>query len=367
MKFCKIQDFCITGSGSTPSRSRLEEYYGGNIPWVKSGELKNNIVLNTDEHVTDEGYKAARLKLVPKGAILVAMYGATVGQISELGLNATTNQAVCHIIPDPELCNSSYLKSYLKSRIRELQDKRVGGGQPNISQQIIKTLQIPLPPLEEQKRIADILDKADALRQKRKQAIAKLDTLLQSIFLDMFGDPIINPKGWEVITLKELLDFKTGKLDSNAAAEDGIYHFFTCSRETYKINSFAFDCEALILSGNNASADYSVKYYSGKFNAYQRTYVLSLKNPENTYRFFRYMLEYKLKEFKRISKGSNTKYLTLGLLHPIKVIQPSYGKQLEFNSKILAIEKHKAKLAMELESLETLFNSLQQRAFKGEL
>lgn len=201
----KIEDFCRTGSGGTPSRSKPEYFDGGAIPWVKSGELKTRFVSSTEESITDAAVEQSAAKLVPKGALLIAMYGATVGEVSELAMDATTNQAICHIVPDPNLCDRGYLYQYLSAIKPELLDRRVGGGQPNISQAIIKSLSVPLPPLPEQRRIAAILDKADALRAKRREAITKLDQLLQSVFLEMFGDPSRNNFGWRVLPLGELL------------------------------------------------------------------------------------------------------------------------------------------------------------------
>lgn len=243
----------------------------------------------------------------------------------------------------------------------------VGGSLLRARPAVVAKIEIPLPPLPEQRRIAAILDKADALREKRRQAIAKLDTLLQSVFLEMFGDPVVNPKGWRVQPLSELLQFRTGKLDSNAMVEGGEYPFFTCSRETYQIDHYAFDCEALLLAGNNANADYSVKHYKGKFNAYQRTYVITLQNPKHSYTYMKNALERKLQEMKMLSKGTNTKYLTLSILQNLKVQVPDEVMQASFEEVASRIDGQREKYEMSLRKIDELFNSLQQRAFSGEL
>ncbi|WP_458379601.1 restriction endonuclease subunit S [Pseudomonas chlororaphis] len=219
----KIEDFCHTGSGGTPSRSKSEYFEAGTIPWVKSGELKARFVTNTEEAITDAAVKNSSVKLVPKGSLLIAMYGATVGEVSELAMDAATNQAICHIVPDPNVCDRGYLFQYLSSIKSELLDRRVGGGQPNISQAIIKSLEVPLPALSEQRRIAAILDKADALRAKRREAIAKLDQLLQSVFLEMFGDPVTNPKGWPMKLFGEVCEssFRNGLSPSTSGSVPG--------------------------------------------------------------------------------------------------------------------------------------------------
>lgn len=178
----------------------------------------------------------------------------------------------------------------------------VGGSLLRARPAEVAKIKIPLPPLPEQRRIAAILDKADALRAKRREAIAKLDQLLQSVFLEMFGDPVTNPKGWPVETLGELIDFATGKLDSNAAEENGEYPFFTCSRTPSRINTYAFDCEALLLAGNNAAGQYWVKHYVGRFNAYQRTYVLRVKSGLCDYTYMKQVIQSRLLDLQRMSK-----------------------------------------------------------------
>ncbi|MCV2894573.1 restriction endonuclease subunit S [Lentibacter sp. XHP0401] len=206
----ELQSFCRTGSGTTPSRKNAE-FYEGTIPWVKSGELRETEICSTAEHVSAEALEKTPLKLVPKGALLVAMYGATVGRVGLLGIEATTNQAVCHVVPDPSKADTGYMFHLLQAKAAELVARGVGGAQPNISQGIIKSLKIPVPPLEEQKRIAGILDQADALRRLRTRALDKLNTLGQAIFHEMFGDVVRNSKGWaDKDYLESIADIASG-------------------------------------------------------------------------------------------------------------------------------------------------------------
>lgn len=136
-------------------------------------------------------------------------------------------------------------------------------------------------------------------------------------------------KGYPVLKWEKVFNTTTGKLDSNAAVEEGKYPFFTCSKEELKIDKFAFDQEALLLAGNNAAGKYDVKYYKGKFNAYQRTYVLGLKE-EWSYQLFRYQLEDKLIYLQQKSLGGLTKYLTMKILNELDFIIPPMEKQIEF-------------------------------------
>jgi type I restriction enzyme S subunit len=231
----------------------------------------------------------------------------------------------------------------------------------------LKRADVVLPPLEEQQRLAAILDQSDTLRAKRRTALAQLDILAQAIFLDLFGDSLANPRGWPQENLETFFHFRTGKLDSNAAVTAGQFPFFTCSRDDLRIDTFAFDCEALLLAGNNASADYSVKHYKGKFNAYQRTYVITLRNERNSYKYAQFVLANRLAEMKRISKGTSTKYLTMELLNKIRIPVPPEQLQTEFTHRVAAIEKLRITHRASLTALEALFAVLQVRAFRGEL
>jgi type I restriction enzyme, S subunit len=136
------------------------------------------------------------------------------------------------------------------------------------------------------------------------------------------------------VKAKELVTFKTGKLDSNAAEEGGLYPFFTCAQTTYQINSFAFDAECVLLAGNNAGAIFPLKYYNGKFNAYQRTYIIETKqkNKLNIRYFYFFLMPY-LKAFEQQATGATTKFLTMKILNNIQVALP----EIEVQDKIAAI------------------------------
>lgn len=131
-----------------------------------------------------------------------------------------------------------------------------------------------------------------------------------------------------IAALADLVSIKTGKLNSNAAVENGAYPFFTCSRETYKVDTYSFDCEAVLLAGNNANGVYPVKYYKGRFDAYQRTYVIrSVDERVLNNRYLFYALQLELDLLQSLSTGSATKFLTLTILNALKVRVPSLGDQ----------------------------------------
>lgn len=156
-RFVRLGDVCKTTSGGTPSRTR-KDYYGGSIPWVKSGELCDGVVINIYETITEEGLNSSSAKVFPKGSLLIALYGATVGRLGILSRDAATNQAVCAIFPH-EGIDTKYLFWFLRSIRSELIDMGQGGAQPNISQGIVKDILFPLVPLEEQWKIVAEIEK----------------------------------------------------------------------------------------------------------------------------------------------------------------------------------------------------------------
>jgi len=129
---------------------------------------------------------------------------------------------------------------------------------------------------------------------------------------------------WKEISLGDCVSFQTGKLNSNAARADGAYPFFTCSQETFRINTFSFDCECVLLAGNNANGIYPLKFFNGKFDAYQRTYVIRSTDTQSLdNRFLYYALRLQLELMRSISTGAATKFLTLTILKDIRLRKPS--------------------------------------------
>lgn len=161
----KIRDICSLGSGGTPSRSR-SEYYKGNIPWIKTGEVVNEEILDTEEHITEEAIADSSAKLYPKGSIIIAMYGQgdTRGRTAKLGVDATTNQA-CAVLYniDTDIICTDYLWYYLQSRYHDMRSLASGNNQPNLNAGKINNYNIVVPPKEVQEEIVTYI-----MNQKNK-------------------------------------------------------------------------------------------------------------------------------------------------------------------------------------------------------
>lgn len=227
----KLKNLCEMNSGGTPSRSR-KDYYGGEICWAKISDIENadnGVIYNTEEKITKAGLNSINNRIFSKGILLLAMYGS-VGKIAFTGTEMSTNQAILGIkIIDQGRLDYSFLKYWFETIKEKLLNRAVGGTLQNISLGIVNELEIPLPPLPIQKRIVEVLNAADTLRKKDQELLKKYDELAQAIFIDMFGDPIKNEKGWEVKQLKELSikihSGNTPKGGSNVYVDSGILFF----------------------------------------------------------------------------------------------------------------------------------------------
>ena len=176
------------------------------------------------------------------------------------------------------------------------------------------------------------------------------------------------PVSWNYITLGDVCNYTTGKLDSNAARDGGQYPFFTCSQETFKIDRYSFDQEALLLAGNNARAIYSVKYYNGKFDVYQRTYVISIKDTNIcSYKYLFYELTRKLEMLRISSLGSTTKYLTAGIIKGLKIVFPPLDEQEEIATILGAIDEKLITESNRKNYLNHLFKTMLNNLMTGQV
>ena len=225
---------------------------------------------------------------------------------------------------------------------------------------VVKELQICIYSRDEQNEIVRVHEKIDYLIEQRHAETTYLDQLVKSRFIELFGEPELNPRDLPVLPWGAVFQTTTGKLDSNAMVENGRYPFFTCAKESYKIDSYAFDCEALLLAGNNAAGIYDVKHYKGKFNAYQRTYVLRLMNEKWSYILFKRQLEDKLRYLQSQSKGTNTRYLTLGILNELRFVVPPIAEQEQFAAFVEQTDKSKYYSSLSFKYCQAAANTYRQ-------
>ena len=270
-----------------------------------------------------------------------------------------------HILKFNNMETQRFVELYLESI--PLDEYITGAAQPKLNQKALNSIPIPIPPLPEQQRIVAILD--DAFESI---AIAKANAEKNLQNAKALFESYLHSDNAEKAFLGDLVDIKTGKLDANAAVEGGQYPFFTCSRDVFAIDKFAFDCEAILLAGNNAVGDFNVKHYKGKFNAYQRTYVITVNEQMKIlYRFLYFQMLKSLKKFKEQSVGAGTKFLKIGMIKELEIDLPSIDEQQRIVSTMDAVREETQRLEslyqQKITALDELKKALLHQVFSGQL
>lgn len=217
-----MQEIAQWGSGGTPSR-KVSEYYNGDISWVKTGELNDDYIFETEEHITQEAISHSSAKIYPTDTVVIAMYGATIGKVGILGIPAATNQACACAIVRPST-DYKYLFYYAQSQKDDFIKKGKGGAQPNISQEIIKFHQFPLPPLAEQHRIVDRIEslfaKLDEAKEKAQAVLDSFETRKAAILHKAFTGELTAK--WREEHGVSVDNWKTTRFDSVAAIRSNL-------------------------------------------------------------------------------------------------------------------------------------------------
>lgn len=379
--------------GKTPSRNN-SSYWGKGNTWVTISDMNECMELfNTKEEITDYAVKEARINLVNQGTLLFS-FKLSIGKVALAGKNLYTNEAIAAL----KIFNENKVdKKYLYYVLKEFDftgtgDKAVKG--LTLNKKKLEVLQIPLPILEIQKKIAEILDKADALRQQDEKIIEKYDQLTQSIFLDMFGDPMTNPKGWVVKKFGDYIEY-LADIGSNGSNETVANNLLMSNTKDYAIM-----IRTVNLSSNNFSQN--LKYISKKtYDFFSKSqifggelimnkigsagefwimpnlgrpvslglnqFVIRLQNLNIKYLYYFLSTNYGKLNIKARLRGATTKSITKSAVRELPLLYSPLELQNQFAEIIEKIEKQKQLAKKSLEKSEELFQSLLQRAFKGEL
>jgi type I restriction enzyme, S subunit len=314
-------------------------------------------------------------RLVQAGDVLVNSTGTgTLGRVAQLRENppepTTVDSHVTIVRPTPGKFYPEffgYMLIVIEDAIKEAGDGC--GGQTELARSVLAekfTVNYP-ESRPEQQRIVGILDAAfDGIATAKANAEKNLQNARALFESHLHSDHA------EKAFLGDLVNIKTGKLDANAAVEGGQYPFFTCSREIFAIDEYAFDCEAILLAGNNAVGDFNVKHYNGKFNAYQRTYVITVNDQKRVlYRFLYFQMLKSLKKFKAQSVGAGTKFLKLAMIKELEISLPSLNEQQRIVSTMDSVREETQRLESlyqrKLAALDALKKSLLHQAFSGQL
>lgn len=372
--------------GKTPSRANQNYWTNGLYNWLSIADMNQGKYLDrTKEKINDLAVKESNIKLIPENTVVLS-YKLSIGKVGIIKKSMFTNEAIASLIPLNNNIDINFLYWALQHIDLMANTDRAAMGQ-TLNKAKLKEIKIPLPPLSEQKRIAHVLDKADELRQKRQQSIEKLDELLQATFIDMFGDPVNNPKGLKVIPLSEICRKITdGTHQSPKWEKNGIPFLFISnivdgeidyssnkyiSQETYNQLTKSTKIEINdILYTTVGSYGNVARVKTDKLFCFQR-HIGHIK--PNLSKVNAVFLENMLSSFgvkmqaDRLVKGVAQKTLNLKDLKSLLVFDIPMINQENFVKISNRIKSQKQTLTTQLAQQENLFQSLQQRAFNGEL
>ena len=400
-----LESVASWGSGGTPSRKH-EEYYNGDILWIKTGELNNGWIYDTEEKITDEGLKKSSAKLFPPNSVLIAMYGATIGKVAILGVPATTNQACACAV-----CNQSllymYLFYYCISQKNVFIEKGKGGAQPNISQIILKQHPIPLPPLSEQQRIVERIEelfaKLDEAKERLQEVADSFAVRKAAILHKAFTGELtkqwrqengVSDESWEEKTLQEVCSMKitdgTHKTPVYCDSDKGVkflsakditaekicwdnikYIVPELHEELYK--RLAPQIDDVLLAKNGTTGVAAIVETNDVFDIYV---TLAVLRPERSIIYPLYLLKVVnsplcKEQFAQHLTGIGVPNLHLRDIKEVLIPLPSLPEQHEIVrliDNLLARERAAQQAAEQaLASIDLMKKSILARAFRGEL
>ena len=387
----KLGDTCDVIAGGTPKRSK-PSYWSGDIPWVKISDMIEGRIRQTEEAITRAGLEGSSAKLLPPGTLLVSIF-ATIGRTAVLECEAATNQAIVGVIPRQQgQFDDRFLQYSLRRKTQELQRQGRGVAQANISGSMLKATELLVPPLAEQKRIAGILDAADALRAKRCEALAELDTLIQSTFLDMFGDPVTNPMGWEVTTVSTIGSIQGGLQVTSKRRSLPIERPYLRVANVFRgllqldeiktirlteseLLRTALEYEDILIvegHGNKAEIGRCARWDGSIDQCVHQNHLIRLRcdRSKTSPIYVEHFINStggrrSLVGTSRTTSGLNT--ISVSKVGGSEIQLPSLDLQHRFAAIVESVEHQKARQRAHLSELDTLFASLQSRAFQGDI
>ena len=382
--------------GSTPKTS-VKDYWDGEIYWATPKDLSNLESPNlegTPRKITKAGLDSCGAEVLPEGSVLFSSR-APIGHVAINCVPMATNQGFKSFVPDPEKLDAKFLYYWLRKNRTFFNSLGNGATFKEVSKAIVSRIEIPLPPIAQQKRIAAILDKAEELRSLRRQALGALDAIAQSIFLEMFGDPTTNPKSWIRVRFSDLLSaIESGRSPNclDRPVEDEEWGVLKLGAVTW--------CEYNPLENkalpSNEKPDLSLEVKPGDLlftrkNTFELVAACALVRstpphlllPDLIFRFrtkpnapidlcFLHQLlinPAKRREIQKLASGSASSMPNISKtkLETVLIEVPPLSLQQEFARRVEAIEQLKTTHRQSLTQLDALFASLQHRAFRGEL
>ncbi|MEI8038617.1 MAG: restriction endonuclease subunit S [Verrucomicrobiota bacterium] len=391
IKIVNLGDVVNFEGGGTPSKAN-SEYWGGDIPWASVKDVSGPELSSTVDYITEEGLANSASRMVPAGNVILPTRMA-LGRAAINTIDVAINQDLRVAYPNQSL-DRRYLLWFIISNARLIESLGSGATVKGITLDKLRDLQIPLPLLAEQKRIAAILDKADVIRRKLQQSLRLSDDFLRSVFLDMFGDPVTHPKGWPVVPLSEGVEFFDGGKNVNPIDTDRrdgmrVLKVSAVTSGEYReaeSKSFGEDFnipadyivksgDLLISRANTAELVGAVAYVwntTGRAMLPDKLWRFVWSKPAKINPLFMLHLgrsEHFRKQLILRATGSSGSMKNIGKVKmlEIPIPLPPIALQNKFAAIVNKTQGKIQKSTAFLQDAESLFSSLQQRAFRGEL
>ena len=335
----RLGDYISTQSGGTPNTKKSEYYDEGTIPWLSSGEVNQGYISSTEKYITEDGLANSAAKWVPENSVVIAMYGATAGKVGFITIPLTTNQAVCALLPN-DAFDPLYLYYAVSSKKGWMIAQCRGAAQPNISQGIIRSMEIPMPSLDEQMQFANIIKQADKSKF----------TSHKSQFIEMFGSIAENSKQLPQKKLGEVATLLNGRAyKANELLSQGKYivlrvgNFFTNS--DYYYSDMELESDKYCDTGDllySWSATLGAQIWSGEKVIYHyHIWKVVFDEAVLNKKYLCYMLNYMTDALKQETHGSTMVHLTKEGMEKKLIVVPSMEIQNEFSSILDQADKSK--------------------------
>jgi len=395
----QLGELChVVTKGTTPTSIGLS-FTDSGVPFLRIQNLSNKSVeLENVLYVSEQTHQALKRSVIKPKDFLITIAG-TIGKVAIVPDDfpeCNCNQAVAILRFDYDKLNPQYLLHWLGTldALRQISGRKVTATISNLSLGQIKQLKIPLPPLAEQQKIAAILDAADTLRQKDQQLIDHYTTLSQSLFLEMFGDPVANPMGWEYKTLGDYIDYladigsnganklvaeklvMTNEVDYalmirtvNFTAQDFEKNAKYVSKDVYSFfkKSQVFGGEMIMNKIGSAGAFWMMPKLDKPVSLGLNQFLIRYSGITPNFVYYFLSTHFGKQNIQSRIRGAATKSITKAAVRDLPIFIPPMEQQNQFAERIQQIEAQKQQAQASLKHSEALFNSLLQRAFSGEL
>lgn len=367
-KEIKLGEIADVIGGGTPS-TKNSSFWGGEIPWLTPKDLSGynkRYISEGERNITLEGLNSSSSRLLPKNTILLTSR-APIGYLAISSTSLCTNQGFKSIVLKQGF-DPLFFFYLLKNNIEYIISMSSGSTFAEISGSQVKNLTFRIPEdIDVQKKIAGVLSALDDKIELNNQINSNLEQQAQALFKSWFIDfePFDGkmPNDWKQYKIKEFVPVITGKKNANVSSNTGKYPFFSCSQTIARTNEYSFNGRAILVAGNG---DFNVKFYDGKFEAYQRTYVL-IPYQQQLAAWLFYAIKYNLNNIISSARGSVISFITKGSLEESVIAAPRKINNMpimETLSKIADIILHKIK---ENQRLSEIRDSLLPKLMSGEI